>query len=160
MPVWKAIIDWNLGHRFMIQVNSHVDWHWTNVTNVQLYLGKDENSSKDDGPLLKKSPDNKIALIIPPCFLSPLIKSRLKKSKWVSFYWSVMKKWKTKTNFIYEFWLLWVDVLNLFPAFVLISIIWRTLENHNTVAMLWNVGGSLFLKWHVYRPSLDNKHQL
>ena len=30
-----------------------------------------------------------------------------------------------------------------------------------SVAVLWDVGGgSLFLKWHVYRPLLDNKHQL
>ena len=59
-----------------------------------------------------------------------------------------------------------VDVLNLFPEFVLISIIWRTRESqHNdgpvSAAVLWDVGGgSLFLKWHVYRPLLDNKHQL
>ena len=134
----------------------------SNVTNVQLYKGKDENSSKDDGPLLKQSPDNKIALIIPPCFLSPIIRSRLKKSKWVSFYWSVMNDEEVENkNKLY----LWV-LTSLGRCFEFISRICFDLDNlkdtresqhsGNVVKCWW----FFILKWHVYRPSLDNKHQL
>ena len=148
----------------MIQVNSHMDWHWTNVTNVQLYKGRDKYSSKDDGPLLKLTPDNNNALIIPPCFLSPIIRSPVRKSKCVSFYWSVMNDEEVENkNKLY----LWV-LTSLGRYFEFVSRISFDLDNlkdtgesqHNgNTVMLW-IGGSLFLKWHVYRPSLDNKHQL
>ena len=47
-----------------------------NVTKVHNYKGKIKLRSKDDGALFKQTPDNNNALIIPPYFLPPIIKSR------------------------------------------------------------------------------------
>ena len=47
-----------------------------NFSKVQYYKGKIKLRSKDDEALFKQTPDNNNALIIPPYFLPPIIKSR------------------------------------------------------------------------------------
>ena len=64
----------------MIQANSHMRTDTEQTSQTSNSTKEEINiSSKDDGPLLKLTPDNNNALIIPPCFLSPIIiRSRLK----------------------------------------------------------------------------------
>ena len=129
MPVWKAIINWNMGHRSNLWCRLTVTWTDTEPTsqmsNSTMKKDEYEYSSKDDGPLLKQPPDNNIALIIPPCFLSPIIRSRLKKSKCVSFYWSVMNDEESENkNKLY----LWV-LTSLGRCFEFISRICFDLDN-------------------------------
>ena len=134
MPVWKAIINWNLGHRLNSWCRLTVTWTDTEQTS--------QSSNYTKGKM-KQPPDNNIALIIPPCFLSPIIRSRLKKSKCVSFYWSVMNDEEVENkNKLY----LWV-LTSLGRCFEFISRIcfdldnlkdtWESQHNGNVVKCWW-----------------------
>ena len=117
---------------------------------------------------MKQTPDKNNALIIPLCFLAPIIKSQFEKSKCIflliSNEWWRSRKQKQTLFMTFDFFrsMFWI-------YFPIICFDLDNLKDTRGAAqlhcqcistVLWDVGGSLFLKWHVYRPLLDNKHQL